>query len=88
MRDELLKVTPPDAGEPVLVPGAEATAPAVVEKQAEEFLAAYNVSEDGGFYAVFGPTFFQGKNFVFESRVRDFMGILWDVRDGKIKATR
>jgi len=54
----------------------------------EEFLAGYNVAEDGGFYAVFTKAFFEGKNFVFEGRVKDFMTILWDVRDGKIKPTR
>lgn len=62
--------------------------PVKVEDVKEEFLAGYNVAEDGGFYAVFTKAFFQGKNFVFESRVKDFMAILWDVRDGKIKPTR
>lgn len=59
-----------------------------VEKVEEEFLAGYNVADDGGFYAVFTKAFFQGTPFVFEKRVKDFMGILWDVRDGKIKPTK
>ena len=54
----------------------------------QEFLAGYNVSDDGGAYVILAPAFFQGKSTVFAERVKDFSQVLWDVRSGKIKPSR
>ena len=59
-----------------------------VEDAKEEFLAAYNLADNGSLYCIFSPGFFQGKDFTFSSRVKDWQQILWDVREGKIKPTK
>ena len=73
-------------------PGEGGSTPPGPSKEAqaavEEFLAGYNVSDDGGLYVILSPAFFKGKSTVFADRVKDFSQVLWDVRSGKITPTR
>lgn len=75
------------------IPGCEpgeggSTPPGPSTEPQEEFLAGYNVSDEGGLYAIFTPAFFQGKSTLFADRAKGFLDVLWGVRSGKIKASR